>query len=169
VDSEDLMKRLCPALCLAVATIGCAPAPATTDAPAALTAEDEAAIRSLISEWDASWTDGDPTTTAPLYADDYVEMRAAAVVGREAAQEMISGFWDNYTYSDVSSTVMRLEGSGDLAYAWTEMDNRYTTGEGERRIQRGNVLWALTKDASGDWRVTAAGFQAASSPDTTGM
>jgi uncharacterized protein (TIGR02246 family) len=165
VDSEDLMKKLCPALCLTVAVVGCAPAP---DAPDALTAEDEAAIRSLISDWDASWTDGDPTTTAPLYADDYVEMRATAVVGREAAQEMISGFWESITYSDVSSTVMRLQGLGDLAYAWTEIDNRYTTEDGERRIQRGNVLWVLKKDASGHWRFAAGGFQAASSPDTTG-
>jgi uncharacterized protein (TIGR02246 family) len=160
------MKKLCPALYLTVAVIGCAPAP---DAPDALTAEDEAAIRTLISDWDASWTDGDPLTTAPLYADDYVETRVTAVVGRDAAQEMISGFWENFAYSDVSSTVMRVEGRGDLAYAWTEIENRYTTGDGERRIQRGNVLSVLRKDASGDWRFAAAGWQAASSPDTTGM
>ncbi|UCC25833.1 MAG: SgcJ/EcaC family oxidoreductase [Gemmatimonadales bacterium] len=162
------MKGLFSALLLMVAVAGCAPAPEAPDAPAALTPEDEAAIRALIGQWDASWSDGDPTTTAPLYADDYVEMRVNAVVGREAAQEMISGFWDDYTYSDVTSTVMRIDGQGDLAYAWTEINNHYTAADGEPRIQRGNVLWVVKREDSGQWRFAAGGFQAASAPDTLG-
>ena len=72
------------------------------------------------------------------------------------------------TYTSINSTVMRLEGVGDLAYAWTTFEGRYNRADGAPWAQNGNSLWVLKKNADGRWQFVASGFRAASRPDSTG-
>ena len=160
------MKSFRFALLLTVALLGCSSPPQSVDSPAGLTAEDETAIRSILDGFDRAFAANDMTAAVTDYADDYVEMRSAAIVGREAAQEVYEAF--TITFTATSSTVMRLEGVGNLAYAWTTFENRYDGADGAPRAQSGNTLWVLKKNPEGRWQVVASGFQAASRPDTTG-
>jgi uncharacterized protein (TIGR02246 family) len=152
------------ALLAAAGVIACSP---SSDAPGVLTAEDEAAIRSVIEEWGNTWVAGDPQATVALFTDDYVEARPTAVVGRQAALDSYEGFTGSYT--QVRSTVRRVEGVGNLAYAWVAFESRYTQEDGSRRVQTGNGLWVLKEDSEGRWRFAASGWQSISGPDSTGM
>ena len=144
---------------------GCSQSSEPVDSPAAFTSADESAIRALIGEWDTAWAANDHARVLTLLTEDYVEAVANAVVGKEAALQSYQGFTQRYTAT--TSTVRRLEGRGDLAYAWTEFNARYTREDGERRLQSGNVLWVLKKDQDGQWRFAASAFQAASQADST--
>ncbi len=126
-----------------------------------LTAEDEAAIRALITQWDRNVVEDFPAN-ADLYTDDYVEMRATAVEGREAARELYAGFTFDWTES--VTTVREIEGRGDLAYLWTESATRYTNANGVAMLQNASNLWVLRKGADGQWRVARSGWQSASRP-----
>jgi uncharacterized protein (TIGR02246 family) len=134
------------ALALAVGVFACAPA---ADEPAVFTAEDESAIRSLIEQWGDTWVAGDPQATVGLFTEDYVEARPTALVGRQAVLDSYQGWTGSYT--EVISTVRRVEGVGNLAYAFTEFQNRYTLEDGTRRIQTGTGLWVLKRDSEGQW------------------
>lgn len=149
-------------LLLLLPVSACAPSEAPPEPPAGLSADDEASIRALVDEWDRAWEANDPSRVVALLSDDYVEALATAVVGREAALERYRSF--TQTYDMVRSTVMRLEGEGDLAYAWIEFNGRYARADGTRMEQRGNVLWVLRREEDGNWRFIASGFQAASRP-----
>jgi ketosteroid isomerase-like protein len=160
------MKMVRSLLLVVIATLGCSPSPEAGTSPAGLTPDDDAAIRSLIAEWDRTWVADDHAATAALLAEDYVEARPTAVEGPRAAQELYEGL--TMTYTSLNSTVRRLEGVGDLAYAWVSFDHRYTLDAGERRQQIGNGLWVLKKGADGRWRFSGSGFQSRSTPDSTG-
>jgi uncharacterized protein (TIGR02246 family) len=144
---------------IAIVSAGCAPAPAA--GPAGLAPADETAIRAIIADWDRAWSMNDASAAVAHYADDYVEMRATAVVGRDAARAVYEGFAVTYTSS--TSTVKRLEGVGHLAYVWADYNARFTNSAGAARQQRGNLLWVLKKDDAGAWRIAASGSQAARS------
>ena len=150
---------------LVVFTAGCAatgevePAPTFTDA-------DEAAIRELISQWEAAWTAGDLPGVLDLTTDDYFEARANAVEGRDAVLALYETF--TITYTSVDATVQRIEGDGDLAFAWMSFENGLTTAEGVERVQTGNTLWALRRGADGAWRFAGAGFSGITRDAPTG-
>jgi uncharacterized protein (TIGR02246 family) len=151
------------ALALTAGVLACA---ASDDATTALSAADEAAIRSLIDEWGNAWVAGDPGAVVALYTDDFVEARPTAVVGRQAILDSYQGFTSSYT--EVIPTVRHVEGVGNLAYAFIEFQNRYTREDGSRRIQIGTGLWVLKKDSEGRWRFAASGWQSSSGPDSAG-
>ena len=157
------MKRYALVASLLLAASGCA---ATDDSAPSFTAEDEAAIRALISAWEAAWNAGDLPGVVALVTDDYFEARANAVQGRDAVLSLYEGFTVTYTY--VETTVERIEGEGGLAFAWVSFDNELTTAEGVERVQTGNTLWALRRNDQGQWRFAAAGFSATTRDATSG-
>ena len=159
------MKRFALALVVFVAAVSCAPyeEPGTTQS---FSAEDEAAIRGLISSWEAAWDAGDLAGVFALVTDDYFEARSTAVEGREAVIALYEGF--TLTYTSVETTVRRIEGDGRIAFAWVSFENELTTQEGVDRLQSGNTLWALRKDADGEWRFAAAGFGATTRDEPAG-
>lgn len=155
-----------PILLLLLPVSSCAPSEAPVEPQAGLSAAAEASIRALVDEWDRAWEANDPDRVVALFSDDYVEALSTAVVGREAALERYRGF--SLTYDLVRSTVRRLEGRDDLAYAWIEVNGRYARADGTQMEQRGNILWVLRREGDGNWRFTASGFQAASRPAEVG-
>ncbi len=158
------MRHVGRILLLTVGVLACAPA---GDAPPAFTPEDDAAIRALIDEWARTWVDGDTEATVALLTEDYFEARSTAIDSRAAALERYAPFSGSYT--QVTPTVLRVEGVGDLAHAWMGFENRYTTEEGERRIQTGNGLWVVKRMPDGQWRFAASGWQSTTRPDSTAM
>ncbi len=137
------------------AASACAYAP---EAPTGLTAEDEEALRAIVAEWNAAWATNDKEAAVALYTDDYMEARATAVRGREAALEVYRA--SSSTYSSSEGTVLRIEGSGDVAHVFVEFTAEMTNAAGEPRIQRGHTLWTARKQASGEWLFSGAGFAA---------
>ena len=159
------MRMLVP-IVLSIALMSCAPAPPAEQGSAPLTPEDEAAIRGLVSGFDAAFMADDMAAVTALYADDYVEMRPTALEGRDRALEAYRR--STNTYSFVASTVRRIEGSGSLAYVWVEFEGRFSREDGSQRLQNGNTLWVARKGPDGTWRFAASGFQSASRADSTG-
>ena len=159
------MKRFALVASALLAASGCAATDDSASSPP-FTAEDEAAIRTLISEWEAAWNAGDLPAVVALVTDDYFEARATAVQGRDDVLALYEGF--PITYTSVETTVERIEGDGGLAIAWVSFDNELTTQEGVERVQTGNTLWALRRDDQGEWRFAAAGFSAVTRGAPTG-
>lgn len=149
---------------LALMVSACAEVPVAEE-PAGLSAEDEAAIRALVEQWDRNVVE-DFSNNADLFTDDYVEMRSTGVEGKEAARELYAGFGSDW--SESVTTVRELEGRGDLAYMWVSFTGRYANADGERRLQNGNSLWVLRKGTDGQWRFSRSGFGASSRPDAGG-
>lgn len=155
------MKKL-SSLVLAIALAACmaqADTDMSTQTGAALSAADEAAVRSVIQgaytaeNWGncGSWTD----ITSP-------DIFVANARGDEGIAEDIAGceqFMANtpLTYSAMTPTVLRVEGSGDLAYAVTAYEARYETPDGFLGTQAGHVLWVLRRGDDGAWLRVAHG------------
>lgn len=149
------MRGLALALALPVFAFGCAPA--GTSAPAALSAEDEQSIRAVVDEWARAFEESDPEGMVATYTEDYVETRPTPVEGREAALALYQSM--SLRFSSVEFDVRRIEGSGDLAYAWMPFENRFTTEDGRERIQTGTQISVFRRDAEGTWRFQATGWQ----------
>ena len=154
------MKRHLLTLFVASLIVACTDTTSEMSPPQGLTAEDEAAIRALSSEWEAAWVADDMAAVTALLTEDYFEARVDAVEGRDAALALYQTF--PVTYTVVSGTIHRIEGSGNVANVTLSFEGEYTTDEGVERIQTGNTLWALRKDDAGQWRFSAAGWSASS-------
>lgn len=155
----------CAIVLLAAMSLACSTEADAPTSPQPFTAADDAAIRSLIAEWDRAWAAGDYEAVVAMYTEDYVEILANAVEGPEGALARYQNF--TITYSETSSEVRRLEGRGDLAYAWVSFGGRFMNADGERRVQSGNSLWVLKRDAEGEWRFAATAFGSTSQADTS--
>lgn len=151
------MKRLA-AVWLLIPLLGCA--------SPGFTAEDEAAIRAVLAEWDRLASANDWIATTEYMTEDYVEARPTAVEGRQAARERYEAM--SVQYSAMQSTVKKIEGSGDLAYVYSSFEGRYTRDDGSQVSQRGNSLWVMKRTTEGEWRVAGSGWQSRSQVDTSG-
>lgn len=154
------------ALALAGFAVACAPASEPpADAPE-FTAEDEAAIRGMWDVWGEAWVNEDVDALVSLVTPDYVEARATALVGPDALGEMIQN--TNADYTSIETTVERVEGDGDLAWAWVSGTNRYMRRQqGDHRVQNWNSVWILKRGSDGEWRFAGTGWGAAARPDST--
>jgi ketosteroid isomerase-like protein len=146
-------------LMVVAAIAACTPADTTTTEAAGLSAADETAIRTLIrtaytpENWGncGSWND----FTAP-------DIFVANARGDEGVAEDVAGceqFLTNnpLTFSSMTPTVLRVEGSGNIAYALTRFEARYETADGFLGTQSGHALWVMRRGDDGGWLRVAHG------------
>jgi len=162
------LANITPVVLLTLLGAGCtAPQQATEgEGGAALTSADEAAIGALVDEFGRNVVAAGFAANAELLTDDYIEMRPVAVEGKEAARQAWGAITNTYTES--TSRIQRIEGSGALAFAWVEFTNRYVNDEGVPRVQNGNTLWVLRRGPDGQWRFAGAGWQSSTQNDSVG-
>jgi uncharacterized protein (TIGR02246 family) len=161
---EDSMKQLRFLLLFALVGAACSPSSKAANAAAEFTADDESAIRGVVGQFERAWVANDYASVVALFTPDHVETLPVAGVGREAALERFKGSGVNFT--EGTYDVKRLEGSGDLAYAWVEFNGRYATASGDKRTQSGNNLWVFKKGPDGKWALAASAYQGVSRPDS---
>ncbi|MCG6954954.1 MAG: DUF4440 domain-containing protein [Gemmatimonadetes bacterium] len=159
------MKQLRFLLLFALVGAACSPSSKAANAAAEFTADDESAIRGVVGQFERAWLANDYASVVALMVPDHVETLPVAGVGREAALERYQGFGVSFTSGTYD--VKRLEGSGDLAYAWVEFNGRYTTDSGVGGMESGNNLWVFRKGPDGKWAIAASSYQGVSKPDST--
>jgi uncharacterized protein (TIGR02246 family) len=162
---EDSMRQLRFLLLFALVCTACSPSSNTASAAPQFTADDEAAVRTVVDEVGRAWVANDYASVVALFTPDMVETLPVASVGREAALERFKGYGLNFTAGKYD--VKRLEGSGSLAYAWVEFNGRYTTDSGVGGMESGNNLWVFKKGLDGKWEIAASAYQGVSKPDST--
>ena len=126
-------------------------------APAALSAEDEAAVRAVDDAWAKAATAGDGKAVAALYSDDAVLLppMESAVQG-EAARKYWTAFTDNFT-AEAELKTTTVEGRGDLAYSAGTYRMTITpkkAGAKPMPTEEGKYLEVLKKQADGSWKIT---------------
>jgi len=156
------MARFRPAVLLGILALGlssaCRPKEKPTmdsSAPAALSAADEARIRSADSAFVAAANAGDADGVAAVYADDgaLLAPNLPPQRGRNAIKSFWGGFLDAYTvrFEVVSDTI---EGRGDLAY--NHGHYRFTAvpkAKGAPGVaDEGKFLEILKKQPDGSWK-----------------
>ena len=159
------MRQLRFLILFALVGTACSPSSKSASSGAEFTAEDEAAVRTVVDDFSRAWLANDYASVVALFTPDMVETLPVANVGRVAALERYKGFGVNFTSGTFD--VKRLEGSGSLAYAWVEFSGRYTTDSGNRGMESGNNLWVFRKGPDGKWEIAASAYQGVSRPDST--
>ena len=142
---------LLAALAFALASTACQ-APAQEAGP--LSEEDVAAIKNLSPTWAQSWLDCNIEAAAAIYAEDAVRIEAdegPALEGREAIRASLDeGFCDILV--DFTIDNVRVEGQGDLAYAWDTFVVTAVVG-GDTITAEGNWLGVVRRQPGGLWKV----------------
>ena len=151
------MKTFCFAVLLATVTLGCSTTADPPESATSLSVADETAIRTVIDGFGQAFGANDVAGIVAYYADDFVGISSTALVGKSAAQDL----FETFTFSSFDQTIMRLEGSGHLAYAWVEYKGEFTPPGGDPVIEQGNSLWVLRKNSEGVWQLVANGYQGA--------
>jgi ketosteroid isomerase-like protein len=148
---EGHMKTICVAVLLAIVTLGCSRTAGTPEWAPNLSLANETAVRSVIDGFGQAFGSNDAAGVAAYQADDFVAIEPTALVGKNAAQEM----FETVTLSSFDQTIMRIDGSGHLAYAWVEYEVGFTPPGGNAVIEQGNSLWVLKKNSEGVWQMVA--------------
>ena len=138
-------------LAFALASTACQPA---AQEAAGLSEEDMAAIKSISPTWAQSWLDCNIEAAAALYAEDAVRIEAdegPALEGREAIRASLDeGFCDILV--DFTIDNVRVEGQGDLAYAWDTFVVTAVVG-GDTITAEGNWLGVVRRQPDGSWKI----------------
>lgn len=125
-------------------------------APAALSAEDEAAVRAMDAEWARAATAGDGNAIAALYTADAVVMPPNEATRRgDAAKQYWIDFANQFTAQAELATEV-VEGRGDLAFTsgtWRMTLTPKTAGAKAMPSQEGKYLGVMKKQADGSWKL----------------
>ena len=125
-------------------------------APAALTAEDEAAVRAMDAEWARAATAGDGNAIAALYTADAVIMPPNDATRRgDAAKQYWIDFANQFTTQAELATEV-VEGRGDLAFTsgtWRMTSTPKTAGAKPMPAQEGKYLGVMKKQPDGSWKL----------------
>jgi uncharacterized protein (TIGR02246 family) len=131
--------------------MGCQP---RAQEAAGLSEEDVAAIKSISPTWAQSWLDCNIEAAVALYAEDAVRIEAdegPALEGREAIRASLDeGFCD--ILIDFTIDNVRVEGQGDLAYAWDTFVTTAVVG-GDTITAEGNWLGVVRRQPDGSWKI----------------
>ncbi len=130
---------------------GCQPAPEA----GGLAAEDEAAIRALQANFLEAEKAGDWDAAMGMMTDDVVILpnEQPAIEGRAALREWMAQFPD-MKIEELSTTIERLDGRGDLAFLWGKYSETYRMGAMDAPIALvGKFVWIVRKEADGSWRI----------------
>jgi len=150
---------------LLVLGAACQPAPKTETAtmggesgaaPAGLSAEDEAAVRAVDTEWARAASAGDGSAIAALYASDATILPPMEPLRQG---ETAKKYWVDFTNSfsgPIELTTTALEGRGDLAYGVGTYRMTLTpkkAGAKPLPTEEGKYLEVLKKQADGSWKI----------------
>lgn len=114
---------------------------------------DEQAIRQLVSRWHSATAARDIDTVLELMADDVIFLLPgqSPMQGRRTFER---GMRTLLTQHRIESTgnVREVEVSGNLAYAWTELNVRVIPlSGGNAEVRSGSALSVFRKQANGSW------------------
>ncbi|UCC83675.1 MAG: DUF4440 domain-containing protein [Gemmatimonadota bacterium] len=137
----------------------------STAPPAALTADDEAAIRAVVDQWASNTAANRFMDNLDLYTEDAVELLATAVEGKNAIRERWAGFADELAFTDSELNIREIIGMGDTAYAWVSYANRYET-DGEPWVQSGSWMVLFRRGPDGSWRLHRNLWSGRTDPDS---
>lgn len=144
-------SMLLAALAFTFAGTSCQPPPQEA---APLSDEDISAIKSISLTWAQSMLDCDLDAAAALYAEDAVRIEAdegPALQGRGAIRASLSEEFCDILI-DFTVQNMRVEGHGDLAYAWDTFTITALV-EGDTITANGNWLGVVRRQADGSWKI----------------
>jgi ketosteroid isomerase-like protein len=139
-------------LSTAVVLVLAAPA-ARAQAPAALPANDVAAIRAASAASTAAAGRKDLAAWFAVLADDVVMMPANApmIAGRAAAEAYLRGF---PPFKDLRVEPLEIEGRGDLAYVRGRYSIVVGPPGGPEQRDAGKYIEIWRKQADGTWKIT---------------
>ena len=137
---------------LSVLIVGLASTVPRAQAPAALPAQDVAAIRAASAASTAA-AGKDTAVWLAILADDVVLMpaNAPAIVGRAAAEQYFRGF---PPFKDLRVEPIEIEGRGDLAYVRGRYSIVVTPPGGPEQRDAGKYIEIWRKQADGTWKMT---------------
>lgn len=130
------------------------------------TAEDEAAIQTLLDQWEANTLDGRFIANLGFLTDDAVEMLATPRVGLDEIRTRWEGFVDRYDYTAIHMELRELLGFGDYAFAWVQYEQNYLY-DGSPRVGHGTMSLLLQRGDDGAWKICRSAWMGASVADTT--
>ena len=125
-------------------------------APAALSAQDEAAVRAVDAEWARAASAGDANAVAALYAADASLLPPMEPMRQgEAARKYWSDFTNGFS-GPTELTTAAVEGRGDLAYAVGTYRMSLTPKQAGAKplpVENGKYMEVLKKQADGSWKI----------------
>jgi len=154
-----------PLAALLILGAACQPAPKTETAtlgaetPATavgLSAEDQAAVRAVDTEWARAATAGDANAVAALYASDATVLPPMEPM---RAGEAAKKYWIDVTNGfsgPTELTTVAVDGRGDLAYAvgtYRSTLTPKTTGAKALPTEEGKYVEVLKRQADGSWKI----------------
>lgn len=125
-------------------------------------AQDEQAIRDLVTQWERAWNAGDMSSAADLFCDDadFVNVAASHWHGRAQIESEHARLHRAQLKGSVFAPLdVGVQGIGpDTALAHIQ---RLLRGDRDpdgtpRQPRRGVLSWLLLRDAAGRWRIRAA-------------
>ncbi len=119
-----------------------------------------AAVRAVHEAWLAAELRGDPEALLDLCTSDvqWLVPGGGLTVGREAGRRHLAG--GPGRLEAITTTVLQIETSGDLAYKTSSYEARYRLpGRGEVQVASGTHLWILRREGE-VWRVALVTWQA---------
>jgi uncharacterized protein (TIGR02246 family) len=127
-------------------------ATACTAAPAGLTPEDEAAIRSLLESYDKAVVAGDWDALAALYTEDVVIMRPNNPLTEGRSAFLTSAKLTNQEFLEHHMEALRIEGRSDLAFAQlTYTEKHMMEGVAEPIEDVGKSVKIFRRQSDGSW------------------
>ncbi len=116
----------------------------------------EAAVRRVTQEWVLACNTKHLDDLLDLYVADPLVLRSnyPPVRGAAAVREFFFGALDA-GLGEVELEPLRVEIGGDLAYEAGKCKALVPSATGKRREERGKYLWVCSRQANGEWKLTA--------------
>jgi uncharacterized protein (TIGR02246 family) len=130
-------------------------------------AGDEAAIRSVMADYNAALNGGKTAAVLPLYADDGVFMPpySQSAVGKDAVKLAYDKVFDELKF-DVNFTIVELVQMAP-AWAYVRTNSAGTTGHastGKTTTEANQELFIFRKGDDGKWRIARYSFSPTNPP-----
>ncbi|MGH7629000.1 MAG: YybH family protein, partial [Gemmatimonadales bacterium] len=125
-------------------------------APAALSAEDEAAVRAVSAEWARAASAGDYNAVGALYASNATLLPPMEPAAEGAAAKKYWVDFGNAFSGPIQLTPTAVDGRGDLAYDVGTYRMTVTpkkAGAKPLPTEEGKYITVLKKDADGSWKI----------------
>jgi len=157
---QTLFRRAQIALLLLILVLAVPARAPAADSTGALTAADQAKIRTVLEAYRSAWLANDADAVLRLFAENAVLMPhhgVEPVLGRKAAR----AFWfpaggPPTTITAFTQTIDQIDGGGDVAYVRGHSKVEWTTGTGPELKRSGNAgtnLTILRRQPDGSWRI----------------
>jgi uncharacterized protein (TIGR02246 family) len=125
-------------------------------APAALSAQDEAAVRAIDSAWSRAFLAGDGNALAALYTTDAALLPPNEPIQQgQAAKQYLAGFTKGYS-GTFEFTPTAVEGRGDLAYTvgtYRATVTERKAGAKPFPTEEGKYITVVKKQPDGSWKM----------------